>query len=50
MTRQQLLANTTSLELTEWDSFFALEAVESQRSEDKAKIQQENSRQRGRRR
>ena len=50
MTRQQLLANTTSLELTEWMSFFQLESVEQERSKDKAEIQQENSRGRGRRR
>ena len=50
MTRQQLLTNATSLELTEWMSFFQLESVEQERSRDKAEIQQQNSRRRGRRR
>ena len=36
MTRQQLLANTTSLELTEWMSYFRLESVEQEQSKDKA--------------
>ena len=50
MTRQQLLANATSLELTEWMSYFQLESIEQERSKDKAEIQQQNSRRRGRRR
>ena len=50
MTRRQLLANTSSLELTEWMSYFQLESVEQERSKDKAELQQQNSRRRGRRR
>ena len=46
----ELLAKHTSLELTEWQAYFKLEAVEQERSKDKVGLQQENSRGRGRRR
>lgn len=50
MSPREVLAKHTSRELSEWQAFYKLEAIDQQQAADKAKLRNDLGRRRGRRR